>query len=113
MKIASSAPGRFTVEMSAREALICRAALREVLYGFTFPDFEPRMGCTRPEATSVLTSLPFRKKLTRCTCGVVRRQEGQYALVQILGRLEDGVAGTLIWLEQTGAHVIPTCTALN
>lgn len=59
MKTASSAPDRFTVEMSAREAFICRAALREVLYGFNFPDFEPRMGCTRQEATALLESLPL------------------------------------------------------
>lgn len=59
MKVVSSAPDRFTVEMSDREAFICRAALREVLYGFKFPDFEPRMGCTRPEATALLESLPL------------------------------------------------------
>jgi len=58
MQLVSSSPDRFTVEMSAREAFICRAALREVLHGFTFPDFEPRMGCTRPEATAVFESLP-------------------------------------------------------
>lgn len=59
MKVVSSTPDRFTVEMSAREAFICRAALREVLHGFTFPDFEPRMGCTRPEAATVLETLPL------------------------------------------------------
>lgn len=59
MKVASNAPDRFTVEMSAREVFICRAALREVLYGFKFPDFEPRIGCTRQEATALLESLPI------------------------------------------------------
>lgn len=59
MKLVSSASDRFTVEMSAREAFICRAALREVLYGFKFPDFEPRMGCTRPEAAAVFDALPL------------------------------------------------------
>jgi len=59
MKIVSSTPDLFIVEMSAREAFICRAALREVLYGFKFPDFEPRMGCTRQEATALLESLPL------------------------------------------------------
>lgn len=44
--------------MKAHEAFVCHAALREVLYGFKFPDFKPRMGCTRQEATAVLKSLP-------------------------------------------------------
>jgi hypothetical protein len=44
--------------MSAFEVFVCRAALREVLHGFTFPDFEPRMGCTRQEAARVNDSLP-------------------------------------------------------
>lgn len=59
MKVVSNASDRFTVEMSAREAYICRAAPREVLYGFKFPDFEPRMGCSRQEATALLESLPL------------------------------------------------------
>lgn len=57
MKLVSSTSDLFIVEMSVREAFICRAALREVLYGFKFPDFEPRMGCTRQEATALLESL--------------------------------------------------------
>ncbi len=50
--------GRYTVEMTAFEAFVCHAALREVLYGFKFPDFEPRMGCSREEAAAVYKSLP-------------------------------------------------------
>ena len=35
-----------------------RAALREVLYGLTFPDFMPRMGCSRKDAAEVFDALP-------------------------------------------------------
>ena len=50
--------GSATIEMTAAELFVCRAALREVLYGFKCPDFEPRMGCTREMAAAVLDSLP-------------------------------------------------------
>ena len=58
MKILNDTDGRLTVEMTSFEAFVCRAALREVLYGLTFPDFEPRMGCSRKEAADVFDALP-------------------------------------------------------
>jgi hypothetical protein len=58
VKILNDTDGRFTVEMTTFEAFVCRAALREVLYGFGFPDFEPRMGCSRKDAGAVLEALP-------------------------------------------------------
>ena len=47
-----------SVGMTAFEAYVCRAALREVLYGFKFPDFDGRMGCSRAEAAAVMQALP-------------------------------------------------------
>jgi len=44
--------------MTAFEAFIPRAALREVPYGPELPDFEARTGCSRGEATPVLEALP-------------------------------------------------------
>ena len=58
MKILNDTDGRLTVEMTSFEAFVCRAALREVLYGLTFPDFEPRMGCSRKDAADVFDALP-------------------------------------------------------
>ena len=58
MKISNNSDGRLTVEMTSFEAFVCRAALREVLYGLTFPDFEPRMGCSRKDAAEVFDALP-------------------------------------------------------
>jgi hypothetical protein len=58
VEIRDTRDGHYTLEITASELFICRAALREVLYGFKFPDFEPRMGCTREMAASVLNSLP-------------------------------------------------------
>ena len=58
MKVLNDADGIFTVAMTAFEAFVCRAALREVLYGLEFPDFEPRMGCSRGEAASVFEAMP-------------------------------------------------------
>ena len=49
---------KIAVEMTAFEAFIRRAALREVLYGPEFPDFEARMVCSRGEAAPVLEALP-------------------------------------------------------
>lgn len=59
MKTVSSDSGRFTMETTARETFICRAALREVLFGFKFPEFEPRMGCTRSKVAAVFEALPL------------------------------------------------------
>jgi len=58
LKILNDTDGRLTVEMTSFEAFVCRAALREVLYGLTFPDFEPRMGCSRKDAAEVFEALP-------------------------------------------------------
>lgn len=58
MDVLRTEDGRYTVEMTAFEAFVCHAALREVLYGFEFPDFEPRMGCSRRAAAEVLNALP-------------------------------------------------------
>lgn len=58
MKLIKNAQGQYILEASAFEVFVCHAALREVLYGFHFPDFKPRMGCTREEARAVLEALP-------------------------------------------------------
>ena len=58
VKVLGNDQGRYSAEMTAHEVFVCRAALREVLYGFSFPDFKARMGCTREEAAAVLHSLP-------------------------------------------------------
>ena len=58
MEILNDSDGKITVAMTAFEAFVCRAALREGLYGLDFPDFEPRMGCSREEAASVFEALP-------------------------------------------------------
>ena len=58
MKLASTSRDVAYAEMSPFEIFVCRAALREVLYGFKFPDFEPRMGCTREEAAAIFDALP-------------------------------------------------------
>lgn len=58
MRLLGNDQGRYSAEMTAHEVFVCRAALREVLYGFSFPDFKARMGCTREEVTAVLHSLP-------------------------------------------------------
>ena len=58
MKGLGNDQGRYSAEMTAHEVFVCRAALGDVLYGFSFPDFKARMGCTREEAAAVLHPMP-------------------------------------------------------
>jgi len=77
--------------MTAHEVFVCRAALRELLYGFSFPDFKARMGCTREEAAAVLHSLRWTPVFGRLDKVELRGWEAPYQ------EQDDGREATSIW----------------